>query len=285
MYRKKSMTLLEKMNQENGFSETEKNVITYLLEHMNQVENLTLEQLAKGSYTSNATIIRTCQKLGFKGYKQFKIQFVKESESAKYLADSVDFSIPFGGMEDQNEIISKISNLYRESIDLCLQRIDPQAISRMAQVLGKAPRIFIFAEGDTMFTVKRFINRLLKLNIYPILASESYEDVATSCNISSQDCVVFISYSLKSERFLKFFQMIQHKGAMIMTITANEDHIITRKSDHKLVVADKEESHKIATFYSQFVFDYILNILYSMIYANDYEKYQKHKRNVDNLNT
>ncbi len=278
------MILLEKMNQMTSFSESEQNVINYLLEHMNQVEDMTLEQLAKSTFTSNATIIRTCQKLGYKGYKQFKIHFVKECESAKYLADNVDFSIPFGGMEDNKAIMNRISNLYKESIDLCLQRINPDVIAEIAKAMTSANRIFIFAEGDTMFTVKSFINRLLKLNIYPILASESYEDVATSCNIRSDDCILFISYSFKSSRFTKFYQMIKNKKANIIAITANEKHIITMKSDHKLIVADKEENHKIATFYSQFVFDYLLNILYSMIYANDYENFQSHKKNMDQLN-
>lgn len=278
------MTLLEKMNQATSFSESEQNVVTYLLEHMNDVEHLTLEQLAKKTYTSNATIIRTCRKLGFKGYKQFKIQFVRESESAKYLVDSVDFSIPFGGMEDGQAIINKISNLYRESIDLCLQRIDSNVISEIAKVMVQARRIFIFAEGDTMFTVKGFINRLLKLDIYPILASETYEDVATSCNVNSEDCVLFISYSFKSSRFTRFYRMIREKNASIIAMTANEKHIISRESQYRLIVADKEENHKIATFYSQFVFEFLLNILYSMIYVNDYEKFQDHKRNIDKLN-
>lgn len=278
------MTLLEKMNQTTLFSEAEQVVVTYLLENMNQIENMTLDQLAKKTFTSNATIIRTCRKLGYQGYKQFKIQFVKESESAKYLADSVDFSIPFGGMEDSQAIMNKISSLYRESIDLCLRRIDPESIAEIARVMVQSRRIFIFAEGDTMFTVKGFINRLLKLDIYPILASETYEDVATSCNVSDEDCVMFISYSFKSSRFTKFFERIKGKQAKVIAITANEDHLICQESNYRLVVAHREENHKIATFYSQFVFDYLLNILYSMIYANDYQKFQLHKKYLDELN-
>lgn len=278
------MTLMEKINNGTTFSDSEQTIVNYLLENMNQVSDLTLDQLAKKVYVSNATIIRMCQKLGFKGYKQFKIQFVKEIESAKYLADSVDFSIPFGGMEDNHAIMNRISNLYKESINLCLQRIDPDAIADIAKAMVKADRIFIFAEGDTMFTVKGFINKLLKLNIYPILASESYEDVATSCNIRKNDCVMFISYSFKSSRFTEFYQMIKDRPIDMIAITANEKHIISKMSKYRLIVADKENNHKIATFYSQFVFDYLLNILYSMIYANDYQKNHIHKQHVDRLN-
>ena len=88
----------------------------------------------------------------------------------------------------------------------------------------------------------------------------------------------------KSSRFLRFYQMIKDHGAAIITFTANEKHIIAQKSRHKVIVAHREQSHKIATFYSQFVFDYLLNILYSMIYAHDYERMQDHKKRVDQLN-
>lgn len=277
------MILLEKMNQEKSFSETEKNIIDYILKHQNQIADMTIHQLAQETYSSNATIIRMCQKLGFKGYRQFKIHFIQEVESTKYLADTVDFNTPFHGLENTDEMIYKMASLYKESIDLCLQRINSRDIDHICQTIMKSKRLFIYATGDTMITVKGFMNKLMKLNIYPILASENHEEHASSYNVTRDDCVLFMSYDLKSKQFLECLHILKTKGAPIITMTANVDSPITKMSHYRLLIARKETDYKIATFYSQFVFEFILNILYSTIYAYDYQKNHKHKKSIDML--
>ena len=50
------------ISQENKYTETEKEVIDYLMNHLDLLEELSINDLAKKTYTSNATIIRLCRK-------------------------------------------------------------------------------------------------------------------------------------------------------------------------------------------------------------------------------
>lgn len=52
------------ISQENKYTETEKEVIDYLMNHLDLLEELSINDLAKKTYTSNATIIRLCRKIG-----------------------------------------------------------------------------------------------------------------------------------------------------------------------------------------------------------------------------
>ena len=45
------------ISQENKYTETEKEVIDYLMNHLDLLEELSINDLAKKTYTSNATII------------------------------------------------------------------------------------------------------------------------------------------------------------------------------------------------------------------------------------
>lgn len=278
------MTLLEQLKKNNHFSQSEEIIVQYILQHQHEIADITIDELSKKSYTSHATIIRLCKKLGFKGYRQFKLHLIKELESSKFLVDTVDFNTPFNGLENANEIIVKMASLYKDSIDLCLQRIDSKMIETFAKVMMNSQRIFIYATGDTMLTAKSFSNKLLKLNIYPILACETHEDIASSYNATTKDCALFMSYDMKSPRFIECLHILKSKGVQILTVTANEESLLTKNSHYKLIVAKKETNYKIATFYSQFVFEFILNNIYSMIYSYDYQKNQDHKQQLDLLN-
>lgn len=70
--------LLEKLREEKLFTSHEKTVADYILEHPRQVPSMSAEELADASYTSKATIVRLCQKLGLTGYQEFKIRLVEE---------------------------------------------------------------------------------------------------------------------------------------------------------------------------------------------------------------
>ena len=61
------------------FSHSEKEIAHYILNEGEKVLNLSIKELAKKTYTSPATIVRLCHKLGLEGYGDFKIKYSKDS--------------------------------------------------------------------------------------------------------------------------------------------------------------------------------------------------------------
>lgn len=55
------------------FTHAEVEIAHYILNHGEDVLNLSIKELAKRTYTSPATIVRLCRKLGLEGYNDFKI--------------------------------------------------------------------------------------------------------------------------------------------------------------------------------------------------------------------
>lgn len=89
------MKILEQMAIESQFTKTELVVIQTIQSNLMDFHHMTIRKLAKESYSSNATIIRICRKLGFLGYRDFKIALITELESQKYITNNVNYSIPF----------------------------------------------------------------------------------------------------------------------------------------------------------------------------------------------
>ena len=93
------------------FTDSQQEVIDFIKNNEDKIIHMSIQDLAKKTYTSNATIIRICKKLGFKGYKDFKLSFIKEIESQKYIHQSIDFSSPFY----QQESISQIKCILKKA--------------------------------------------------------------------------------------------------------------------------------------------------------------------------
>lgn len=50
----------------------------YILNHLEEIEKYSARDLGKVTYTSAASVIRFCNKLGYDGYTDFKLKFVSE---------------------------------------------------------------------------------------------------------------------------------------------------------------------------------------------------------------
>ena len=79
------MSLIDNLSNEKLFTKSEIEVINFIKENPNLVLNMTIGELANQTFSSNTTIIRICKKLGFNGFRDFKIEYLRNIESLKYL--------------------------------------------------------------------------------------------------------------------------------------------------------------------------------------------------------
>ncbi|MDE6950246.1 MAG: MurR/RpiR family transcriptional regulator, partial [Lachnospiraceae bacterium] len=70
--------LLEKLEQGANFTNHEKDVARYILDHPDKAPGMSSAELAEASFTSKATVVRLCKKLGLTGYQEFRLKLVEE---------------------------------------------------------------------------------------------------------------------------------------------------------------------------------------------------------------
>lgn len=253
------------ISQENKYTETEKEVIDYLMNHLDLLEELSINDLAKKTYTSNATIIRLCRKTGYSGYKALKVDLIKEREANKYIVESVDYTTPFQFNETTEEIMKNMFSLYQESIKQVYSSLDIDVLKSMAYEIIHKKRIFLFSYGDTQTTVINFTNKLVKVNIFPTLATQFGEERHISKRMNKDDYALIISYR-GQERLLECVQTFDKNHVRIGLITANKKNVLMPYCDDLIVIPDCEKKNRISTFYSQLAFQYVLSNLYAIIY-------------------
>ena len=243
------------ISQENKYTETEKEVIDYLMNHLDLLEELSINDLAKKTYTSNATIIRLCRKTGYSGYKDLKVDLIKEREANKYIVESVDYTTPFQFNETTEEIMKNMFSLYQESIKQVYSSLDIDVLKSIAHEIIHKKRIFLI----------NFTNKLVKVNIFPTLATQFGEERHISKRMNKDDYALIISYR-GQERLLECVQTLSRNHVKIGLITANKKNSLMAYCDDLIMIPDCEKENRISTFYSQLAFQYVLSNLYAIIY-------------------
>lgn len=62
---------------------SEKQAADYILEHMEQIPELSIDRLAGNAGVSQPTVLRMLKSLGFSGYRDFRYQLVAELAKAE----------------------------------------------------------------------------------------------------------------------------------------------------------------------------------------------------------
>ena len=66
------MLIQDRLKDKDGFSEAEKSIAAYFLSRQLSLEGESVRHVASSTFTSPATVMRFCQRLGFEGYADFR---------------------------------------------------------------------------------------------------------------------------------------------------------------------------------------------------------------------
>ena len=282
MFLKGSHThMIRELKEQTKFTETEKEIAVYVLRREDEIIPMSIREFSDACNASPTAVMRFCRKLGCDGFKDFKIKLLKELEKPAEPAVT-DVNRPFYIGYSTQKIARTIYKLQEESMKECMEDLDIPSIEKAARILTNARVVFMYGYGDSLILARSFMNRLYKINKMCILATESSEEAGMSNNATEKDAAVFITYRGGNEKFSKCADTLKQQKCPVIVLSADFETPLTEKADISIRVKDKENSSdNIATFYSQAVFGYILNVLYSLIYSAMYTKNHSHKKKID----
>ncbi|MEE8808578.1 MAG: MurR/RpiR family transcriptional regulator [Lactimicrobium sp.] len=266
-----NVSLAEKLTDTTFASDTFQTISAFLLANYQKVPDMSVRQLADVCYVSQGTIVRFAKKLGYHGYRDLQNDLIRQSEAQKYVSQDVNFKQPFDTSKAMaQEIVSSMASLYRESIDIIQTAIHPMQLQRMAQRLNRSAQILLVGTGDTEITCLQFANRIAKLGCHVQMTTMFGDQSLILANAKSDDTVIIASYSGDYfDSFHSTLKQLKSTGTAIFAMTAKADSWLIPYANETVIFPDLEgkREERIGTFYSQLAIGYVLNLLYSFLYA------------------
>lgn len=265
------MSLLSTIEYQNGFSDLEKKIADYLIEHKEDVIHMNLKELAEATYTSTATISRFCKKLGEKSFNDFRVHFAEITQSQTF--STINFNKPFLQDNSKNEICHNVGEIYKQTIEGTNQVLDMNELEKAVDYIDKANIIDLFAVGDSFLSALMFehkmtyVNKLVNLKIIPT------EQTQQALHTTKNSVALIISYSGQTNEIKPIVERIKINGGTIIAITSLNDSYLRKKADICLTMCSKENIiNKIGTFSSKISSDYIIDLIYSLLFKKSYQE-------------
>ena len=217
------MTLDELVNEmHDHLNENDLYVLHYISQHMEQCYNQTVSEIAKTASVSSSGVIRMVQKLGFKGYSEFRY-FLKNEMERLQRANVLNTS-KIGSSIVLEDVKSTI-RLFEEN----------KNVEKVYQLLSQANHIYAYATGyGQSLMLKEFSRCLINVGIHLIIVPGQIELNLIAQTLHSDDLLFIVSLSGNISKIQVYLQTVIMRNVPIVSVTLFSQNELAHIANYSL---------------------------------------------------
>lgn len=265
------MLVLDKLKEGKDFTGTDFSIAKFILNDPENVVHMSLAELSKTAFCSEASIIRLCKKVGCSGFPEFKLQLVKEFN---VYGNTVNIAIdtPFNQGTDPKEIVHIISAISCKAITDMEQAIDMNILQKAADMMMKARRIYFFGQEQSLIIAHDLRYKLLRIGIEADCDSMQGFSNLYPRNMNENDVAFVISHYVQTYNVLRWIELLNKNHIPMILLTCVKDVPYLKEGDVSIVVPNAETNRNIGSFSGRNGMIYACDCIFSLIFAANYEQ-------------
>lgn len=251
----------------------------FIMKEQENLHHYTIDEIAAKTYTSKATVTRYAKMLGFSGWREFIRDYMSELSYLENHQGVVDVNRPFQANDSEEVIASNLQSLVSECIADTADRLDYGLVRMAVRWLENADHIMIFGLSPNSCLGELFARKLRTIGKHVSVVPSS-EVGLVSYAMTSKDCAVIISYSgsYSSHSPCQSIPRLKENKVPIIGITGGGESFMRENLKCVLTISSREKLYsKIANFATEESINYLLNVLFSCLFAKHYEENYRFK--------
>jgi DNA-binding MurR/RpiR family transcriptional regulator len=246
---------------------SEGRVAAFTVDRPADVIHLSVTELALAANTSASTVMRFCQRLGFKGYQDFKIALAQDAIPSlqRLQADVVDGDSP-------SEILSKVVQSAADAISTSATTIDEAAFGQAIELLENAKRILVVGVGSSAPIAQDIAYRFLTIGLPAEAPLDVHVQNVTASLLGPGDVCLAISHTGSTRETVATVKSAIDSGARTVAVTSFFRSPLTDLAEVILVAGSKETAFRLEAMSSRLAHLSVLDALVVALAARNRER-------------
>lgn len=259
----------------NTLNGAEKKVAKYILENAKEIIHLSITELADNSKASETTVFRFCNKLGYKGYQELKINLASAVvEPIENIYEEINEN------DDIYIIMHKIMNSNIKSIESTLKMNKSEELKKAEEIILRSEKIMFFGMGGSATIAMDAYHKFFRTGIQCVTASDSHWQAMHASKANENDVIIAISNSGSNKELIESIEIGKKNGVKVISITSNAKAPISKFSDVTLVSYGNESMFRSEAMESRITSLILIDCLYVSVAIKRKEETLK---NIDNM--
>jgi RpiR family transcriptional regulator, carbohydrate utilization regulator len=263
----KSITLLKIESVYDELGDAEKRIADYIVGRENDIVHLTVTEVAENTGVSAATVVRTCKKLGYRGFQDFKITVAQE------IVNPVK-SIFEEAREDDScfDILNKEIGSITSTLSMTKEVINKDELSRAAELILNARKVIVYGCGNSAAIANDMAHKMVRAGVDGVSYNDAHKQIISAATLTEDDVAIGISHSGSSKDIVEALEVAKESGSKTICITNYGKSPITEVSDIKLFTASEETKYRIIGLSSRIAQLAIIDSIYVYVSLRNKEK-------------
>lgn len=190
-----------------------------------------VNEVAAAAKVSEATVMRFCRILGFKGFQDFKIALARELVApSQRVPDNIT-------VNDPTALVRQIFKGNIAALEETLEVLDQNLLQQVAQCLLDCRRVAVIGVSGSSPVVQYADLRFNSLGLSAHGFTEMYQMLTAAALLTKEDALLAISHYGSSQEILDSARVAKDNRARVIAITNNSISPLTRISDVVLITA------------------------------------------------
>ncbi|AHN72582.1 MurR/RpiR family transcriptional regulator [Aggregatibacter actinomycetemcomitans] len=266
-----------------SLTKTEKKIADVISQSPEMVMQYSLSELASNLNVGEATFVRFCRTLGFKGFSDFKLAFSIELATARESRDDTVLETEIMPDDDSLKIAHKLQAAISKVMDETVNLLDFQQLESVVRAIQKAKRVFLFGVGSSGVTAEDAKNKFMRIGVPVDATGNNHFMYMQAALLKETDVAIGISHSGYSQETAHTLKIAKQNGATTVALTHSLRSPITEHADFVLVNGNKQgklQGDSIGTKIAQL---FVLDLIYALLVQAEQDAATKTKQKTLNV--
>ena len=274
------MTALVKIRSERDrMSAIERRIADFILENAQLLRDYSSQQLANALGISQSSVVKFCQKLGFKGYPDLKL--------------SINEAVARADNGHDGEATGEQTELRRPAAGLWLRKSEaeeatrlinpPETLDAVAKAISRARTVFIIGLGEDDIHARAFA---LRLSLLGILTVHNFDPAHMSTSLSATnpgDVLLVFSDQGMQPALYQLCRYAREQQARVITVTRHSSNPLRAHADVPLLVSAHDERPHIAPLLYHSALQHLLDRVFAVLCESDPKRRARLQANLERI--
>ena len=181
------------------------------LAHPENIVYKSIHELADSLHIAPSTIVATTKKLGYSGFREFKIALA--SEMINPISQNQDVK------QGEESIFVKVITSNIQGLEEALNSLPQSYFDEAASIISESKMIYIMGIGTSGIIARELHDYLFRLGIECSIITDQHHQLLVANRIEGDTSAILISQSGVNKDIIKIGEMIQHNGGKSIGIS------------------------------------------------------------------
>ena len=274
---KQNMDILERIHASYyQLTAAERKIADYVLANHQQVQFMSITQLAEECGTADATVSRFCRNLKLKGFNAFKLEIAKRAAATSAAANAhpvADAQTPQGRRHAAGQMT-------HEAVNQTIELLDYAAVDTTVRLFENASRVLCAGSGGSSVMASDCCHLFSTVSNNFFTIADCHLQMTAIATMSPGDVLVLFSYSGATTAGLQLLELAGSRGIHTVLVTRFPKSPAASLSEVVLQCGSNETPVQQGSVYAKVAQLVVMDVLFQEYYYRNRDSADTNLQNI-----